>query len=248
LLDPNEPGYYSMSPTQFAVGAAADFGAGMMQAAASGAPLGQAAAIQGVATAGQIASGLSTAAWAVPVIGAAVAGVTFWLSSMFRRGAQKEAATKIVEQIGDKMKENVEAYFAGPRTLASQQQALANFDAAWNAMVQALSNRQLGDAGKRGIAERDRSGCKWHAACQTQDPLTGICIGYGPDGSGPDCWNYFVGFRDPIANDPLPQRGGVPALNAQPVTEALAGGSMGLLLGAGLIAAGLLMGSNKDEE
>lgn len=236
------------SYTQVVGGAISDFGAGMMRAAAEGAPLGQSAAIGGVATAGQIASGMTTAAWAVPVIGAAVAGVTFWLASMFRRNAQKKAATQVVEQIEPKLKENLQAYFSGPRTLASQQQALANFDAAWEAMVQACQNSRLGDAGKRCIGDRQQGACHYRAACQTRDPLTGVCIEYGPNGSGTECWNWFVGYRDPIANDPLPQRGGVPALNLQPVTEAFSGGSMGLLLGAGLIAAGLLMGGNKDEE
>ena len=129
-------------------------------------------------------SGTAWAAAAIPIIGAAVAGVTMWLTSIFRRGAQKEAATRIVDEIEVKLKENLQGYLSLPvRYQSAQAQALANFDAAWQAVVENCSNPQLGSAGQRCIQERQRGGsAPW-------------C----PTGTGCD---WFALYRDPIANDP----------------------------------------------
>ena len=220
-------------------GAATSYGTGVATAAASGQNVGQAAVLGGVATAGQIMSGLTAAAWAVPLIGAAVAGVTFWLSSIFRRNAQKKAATQIVDQIEPKLKENLDAYFSGPRTRESQAQALHNFDAAWEAMRQACANSQLRDAGRRCISDRDRGACVWKARCSRR--IDGVCADYDLDPAG-ECWNWFVGYRDPIEKDPMPAmlaqgRSALPG-----VADSLASGGSSLLLlaGAGLILYSLL--------
>lgn len=247
LLDPASSGYHSISWAQYATSAASGAGAQIAQAAASGQDLGQAAALTGVATAGQIAAGMTTAAWAIPVIGAAVAGVTFWLASIFRRGAQKEAASQIVDQIEPKLQENLAAYFSGPRTRASQAQALHNFDAAWEAMQQALRNSRLGSAGERGILDRQQGACAWKASCTRK--IDGICVDYELDPNG-ECWNWFVGYRDPIAKDPKPEQ-----QQQQRQEVAASGGFLGfgggnsallLLAGAGLLAAAVFMGGNKE--
>ncbi|PJF28488.1 MAG: hypothetical protein CUN53_00105 [Phototrophicales bacterium] len=168
---------------------------------------------------GQVAGGIvgataaaSTAAWAVPVIGAAVAGVTLWLSSMFRRGAQKRATTEVVETIEPKLQENLQAYLSGPRTRTSQAVALANFDAAWSWVVQQCSNPDFGNAGKACISDRSAGG-RWP-------------------------WNEY--YRDPIANDPQvrpdPVNSGVAAALGLPNTDQTA-----LLLAAGLVALGVFL-------
>lgn len=134
---------------------------------------------QAVATAGSIAVSTAplwtTAAWAVPVIGAAVAAVTFGLSRIFRRGAQKRAATQIVDELEPLLKQNLEGYLSGPRTVESQRQALQNFDAAWQYLTSSrgCGNPDLGDAGRRCISERARGGR----------------------------WDWWAAYRDPIAND-----------------------------------------------
>lgn len=127
--------------------------------------------------------------WAVPVVGAAVAGVVLALAAIFgRKGPkQKEAATQIVNQVADLMRDNLNAYMAGPRTRASQLMALEAFDQAWAWMESAdgCGNPALGDAGRRCIEERRRGGsAPW-------------C----PTGTGCD---FFHDLRDPIANDPRP--------------------------------------------
>lgn len=146
-----------------------------------------------VAAAPQIASGALTAAssagvsWAaaaIPFVGVALAGITLWIGAMFKRGAQKEAATAIVNQIEPQMQANLAAYMDSPRTAEAQAQALANFDAMWSAVLQACSDKSLGDAGKRCISERQQGGiAPW---CTT------------PDKRGCD---WFVRYRDPIAQD-----------------------------------------------
>jgi hypothetical protein len=159
------------------------------QAAVSGAASGnmtQQIVLSAPSIAGSVATGaIGATAWAgmaVPVIGAAVAGVTMLLMAMFRRGAQKEAATKVVNELEPQLKINLDGYLNGPRNVSSQAQALANFDAMWNMVVEACSNPQLGSAGQRCISERQRGGsAPW-------------C----PTGTGCD---WFILYRDPIAND-----------------------------------------------
>lgn len=223
-----------MTTTQAAVAAGSQAG----QIAATGSTeqlvMSSPSLVGGVATAA--VSGASWAAVAVPVIGAAVVGVTIFLANMFRRGKQKEAATSIVNEIEPQLVTNRDGYLSGPRTRSSQAQALANFDAAWQAVIQACSNPQLGSAGERCISDRDRNACVWK--------------------EGGQCWNWFIGYRDPIANDPQvrpdpvqtatgswvdPDTGEVLQSSA---LDSLTGGQGGLLLvAAGLGAAYLLMGN-----
>lgn len=123
----------------------------------------------------------ATAAIAIPVIGAAVAGITFWLMRNRINNIRKEKATEVVNTAENKMKENLEAYMSGPRTVSSQRQALANFDALWDFIVRGCA-AVGGDPGRRCIEERQRGGsAPW-------------C----PTGTGCD---YFTLYRDPIAND-----------------------------------------------
>lgn len=140
--------------------------------------------IGGAVKAGTLAANSAWATIGIPVIGAAVVGVTMWLSSMFKRNAQKEAATNIVDQIEIKLKENLDGYLNGPRTPESQAQALANFDAGWNAVIENCSNPELGSAGERCISERQEGGtAPW---CPK------------PGGKGCD---WFALYRYPIASD-----------------------------------------------
>lgn len=138
-------------------------------------------AYTGVATTGaSIALGVGVAAHLIPVaaagpIGAAIAGVGLLLSVLFGRksGAQKVAATKIVDQAEVYLQQNLEAYRSSSRTSLDREAALANFDYAWQQTVNALSDPNLGSAGARGISERDRGGR----------------------------WDWYSYYRDPIAND-----------------------------------------------
>lgn len=123
---------------------------------------------------GVLASGASVAAGgtgtilgmsvglAVPVIGAAIAGVTaligFWISSNAKYHAQETATTKIVDEAEQFMQKNLDAWNQSNKTQSEQQQAIANFNAIWAQVVQACNQQQYGDPGQRCIHDRERGG------------------------------------------------------------------------------------------
>ncbi len=113
-----------------------------------------------------------------PLVGAGVMAATAAITAIFKRKGpqQKIAATTIVNDVAPELEANLNAYFAGPRTRASQAAALEYFDEMWRWMTssQALGNPELGDPGKRAIRERQRGGK----------------------------YDMFRDLRDPIANDP----------------------------------------------
>lgn len=160
---------------------------------------------------------LSTAA--VPVIGAAVAGVALGLTLIFNRKGpqQKVASTKIVDELEPLLKNNVEAYLTGPRTRSSQAAALQNFDSAWAYLIsaEACGNTALGNPGKACIADRTQGGK----------------------------WDWFARYRDPIAQDADVQSDPVTDSISQllPTASAEAVEQIESLLPFGLIALALLI-------
>jgi len=150
---------------------------------------GQQIAMRTVSSAGAIATGTAPlwtqAAWAVPVIGGIVAGVALALTAWFNRKGprQKVATTEIVNELEPYLQQNLAGYQAGPHTVSSQAQALANFDAVWQALADNCRIEEMGDPGVRCVEDRDAGSCQWK------------------DSAG-KCWNWFSGYRDPIANDP----------------------------------------------
>ena len=135
------------------------------------------------ATAIGIAQG---AAW-VPLVGPIVAGVALAVGLLLNRKGprQKVETTKIVDQLEPLLKQNVEGYLAGPRTRTSQAAALKTFDDAWAWLTSAdgCGNPEMGEPGDRCISDRQQGSCKWNDAAGS-------------------CWNWFKGYRDPIATDP----------------------------------------------
>lgn len=201
-LQPISPAYVSWSP-----GVAGVYGLGAGE--------GQRIALQTVSSAGTIAAGTAPlwtqAAWAIPVIGAAVAGVALALTAWFTRKGprQRVQTTEIVNELEPMLQKNVAAYLAGPHTHSSQAQALANFDAVWNVLTENCRQEQYGDPGKHCIEDRQAGACLWQEAGK--------------------CWNWFVGYRDPIANDPN--------VKADPTISQEVGSTLSQLTG-GLIPAG----------
>lgn len=126
-----------------------------------------------VSTAAGLGAGWATAI--IPVIGPVIAGVTIGLSMLFARKGpkQKVATTQIVDAVEPKLKENLAGYLAGPRTVSSQAQAIANFDAAWAYVQEKCEIPEMGDPGKRCVSDRQRGGK----------------------------WDWFSYYRDPISND-----------------------------------------------
>jgi len=215
-------------------------------------------AISSTVAAGGIAAdatvlGLSAAV--VPVIGAAIAaliGVGIAIANAFKGCGQTcIAATQIANKCDDLLSQNVNAYTGSPIRYASMQAAALNtFDTTWAALQQACGNPQLQAAGQRCITDRQRGACTWKASPGGWN-ADGTYTKWGAAGSGTDCWNWFIGMRDPIANDPFVQpdpvatdAGSGAGVSSQSFTSAVSGIPTPLLVAGGLVAAAVLMGGD----
>ena len=171
---------------------------------------GQQAATAGAQAGGAIATTMVSTAW-IPVVGAAVAGVTLALALIFNRKGpkQKRATTAIVNDLEPLLKQNLDAYLSGPRTSADQAAALKNFDDAWEwlASSQALGNPEMGNPGQWAIGDRNRGGK----------------------------WDWFAYYRDPIAND------SPAASSVDQAFASITGGNNQMLLAIALLALGVLL-------
>lgn len=159
-------------------------------------------------------------------------------------------ATKIADQVGALLDQMLQTYLAAPVHYYSMQQAyLTQWDAAWAALEKACSNPQLGDAGARCITDRQRGSCKWHTSPGGWQQANGVWqyIAPGPDGSGSTCWNWFVGSRDPVANDPtvVPDPASSASSPLSAISSAVSGVSPVILIGGALlVGAWLFIGDN----
>jgi hypothetical protein len=120
------------------------------------------------------ATGL-TASLAIPIVGAALAGITFAAIKLIQNsgcGPTCIQATDYANQSATLMQQNMAAYLAipAPRPKSAQTQALAVFDALWQKLVQLCSDPALGNAGKRCISERQPGG-KYDDAKFNRDPI-----------------------------------------------------------------------------
>lgn len=118
----------------------------------------------------------ATAAAAIPIAGAVIAVGTL-VYSLFHNslGLQQDAdTTAAVNQGMTLMANNLAAWNASNKSLATQAQCLQNFDQAWQAIVNFCGQASEGSPGQRCISERQRGGK----------------------------YDYFAAYRDPIANDP----------------------------------------------
>jgi hypothetical protein len=141
-------------------------------------------------------------------IGAGITAITTLLASFgvgSGCGQSCIQASNDANQIEQAMKANLAAFQAGQIT---QAEALQNFDGLWQQLSQACG--QIGGgAGSNCIADRQAGACKWK------------------DSSGA-CWNWFSGYRDPIANAPA---NSAPTVGGVSITNLL------LVAGAGLLIA-----------
>jgi len=133
------------------------------------------ATVQAASTAGLITLS-STLAAAIPVAGAVVAvGVIVFSLLHNSRGLQQNVeTTHAVDQGEQVMKQNLGAWNNSAKSLATQAQAIQNFDDAWTAIANFCGRESEGSPGQRCISERQRGGK----------------------------YDYFAWYRDPIANDP----------------------------------------------
>ena len=140
-------------------------------------------------------------------IGAAVAGVIALSVAIYNAfkgcGQTCIQASKIANQVEPLLLQNLNTYLAAPVHYASlQAAAINNFQTAWNALVTGCSAQALQQAGVNCIGDRQSGSCKWH----TSTPgawQNGVWVPPGPQvSSGGACWDWWIGYHDPIANDP----------------------------------------------
>ncbi len=132
-------------------------------------------AIAGASLSAASAAGAGWATAAIPIVGPIIAGVTVGLMLLFARKGprQRVATTQIVDAVEPLLQDNLQGYLSGPRTQSSQQQALANFDAGWQYVVDQCNIPEMGNPGKACVTDRQ------------------------PGGQ----WDWFAYYRNPIASD-----------------------------------------------
>ena len=115
-------------------------------------------------------------------------------------------ATSVVNQIEPLLSQNVHNYVSQPvRTQSMQTAALGVFTGAWNQVLQMCGNPQLAQAGRNCISQRQQGACAYKTSPGGwAQNASGVWVYTfpGANGSGSACWNWFVGYSDPIANDP----------------------------------------------
>ena len=171
-----------------------------------GVAIGQSVAGSGVAIAsatGSLAPIAAALGVSVPVlgaiVGAAILGAGYAIEAIMNSGCGQTCivSTQFANEANAALQQNIEAYFALPipRPMSSQTAALANFDTLWNWLQQPqqCGNPALGDAGKRCITDRQSGACTWTQPASSVPP-------WGTPAAGA-CWNWFNGYRYPIAND-----------------------------------------------
>jgi len=168
---------------------------------------------------------------AIPIIGAALVGATMAITYLIRNsgcGQTCVVTSQWADQAEKLLKQNLDAYMAlpTPRPRSANNTALSNFNVIWARLEQMCSDPATGDAGKRCISDRERGACKWR------------------DASG-QCWNWFLGYYDPIANDTNVVEDSISAQASDAVSSVVSAAqkspTMALLLlaGAGLVIWGL---------
>lgn len=209
-----------------------------------------------VATAG-IAAGLSTTtvtggvatttilgmapALAVPIIGAAIAGVSILAMKLIQNsgcGPTCIQASDYANQAEPLLRQNLNAYFSQPKPRSQSQQAAAleTFDNIWAQLVKLWSDPALGNAGKRGISDRQAGACTW----KQNATYSADIMAAGEPQLG-QCWNWWSGYRDPIANDSNVVSDAQAAISNGTGSLFSGGGAspLGLLALAGLVIAGV---------
>lgn len=129
-------------------------------------------AASAITSGSSLASGATWLAAAGGPIGLAVAGVTIGLTALFSRKkpGQKRATTEIVDSVEPLLIENLNGYLAGPRTISSQRQAVANFEAGWQYVADSCGQPDMGTPGQWCIGDRQRGG-KWDWFRRYLDPI-----------------------------------------------------------------------------
>ena len=186
--------------------------------------LGAASGAQDLTAAGaMVLSGAKFTGPAAPFV--AVAGVAAELLGALGVGAGCGQSCITASAFADKAQpifyQNLQTYMAlpKPRAASAQAAALAVFDALWAGYLQQCATVP-GAAGSNCVADRAAGACH-----------------YKVNGA---CWNWFVGFRDPIAHDPDVVPDSQLATAADSLAASVTGGGSGSTWGLLALAAGVV--------
>lgn len=186
----------------------------------------------------------ATASLAIPLVGAGIMAVTAGIALILNSGCGQSCilTSNWANQVEQLLQQNIQSYFAlpAPRSNSAKAVALANFDNAWNYLVQECSQAGLSTAGMNCTKDRMRGACTW------RQTATSPLLQY-PGEPGPGmCWNWFSGYRDPIANDAtVSDDAATPVLTGQTGTPD--GGTVAewaLYAGIAFLAVGMLRGNS----
>jgi hypothetical protein len=212
-----------------------------------------ATSVGGAVGSSAVAIGVATGAIAGPVgaiIGAGIGLVTTLISTLIANsgcGITCVETSSWANQAEPLLLQNINAYFAqpAPRSLSSQAQALANFDAIWATLQQQCSQPGTGAAGQRCISDRQAGACTWKQSA-TSSLLA--YVQYGEPNVG-ECWDWVSGYRTPIANDTDVAEDSASAIaqgaadtSASAVSSSLGSLGVPLLIGAAVLAAWMVLG------
>ena len=165
---------------------------------------------QAAASAASLTGVLVASLAAIPIAGpiaARIAAIGLALANVFSGCGQTcIQATSYANQAEPLLLQNLQQYMAAPVHYASlQAAALNNFELTWTALQQACSSPSLGSAGQACISDRQQGSCAYKTSAggwQQNSDGSWTYVFPGANGSGSTCWNWFVGYHDPIANDP----------------------------------------------
>jgi hypothetical protein len=163
-----------------------------------------------------ILSALSAAAIGsslVPGIGTAIAGAIALSVAIYKMvqgcGQTCIEASDLANQAEALLLQNLQNYMNAPVHYASlQAAALNNFQTVWASLQQACGNPNLSTAGMNCLKDRQAGAC--HYTTSPGGWQGDTYVNPGAQGSGSACWNWFVGYHDPIAYDPTVQPDPVP--------------------------------------
>jgi hypothetical protein len=150
-------------------------------------------------------TGIATAAAAdvsltIPIIGAAIGVVTLAIEALLNSGCGQSCiiTSTWANQVEAQLQQNIAEYFAipAPRPQSAQTSAVANFMSVWNYLVQQCNVASLGAAGQKCITDRQSGACTW------KQTSTSPLLAYPGEPQAGQCWNWWNGYHDPIANDP----------------------------------------------
>ncbi len=162
----------------------------------SGAASGASSLVSGLVAASVVAGPVGAA------IGAGISLVATIINTFFSPNVQKIQASNDANQIEAILQSNLANWLnlaPSQKFESVQTAALAVFDQGW-AQYCNLVQPDLAKA-PDSISDRQEGSCAYHTA-QCAGWSNGVYTPNGPNQSTGCCWNWFVGYRDPIANDP----------------------------------------------